>query len=174
MVPTKWNTVPWSAMSDEPSIVFLEAAKALGTTREGVLRSDSGLAAVVVSLQALRGSSDVDLRLKASVHQPETIAILLTAETTSDLDAELWELSGAGDLVALPASLAVELPDGFVPRGTMIQHLDSALPDTFEVCERSASKADLLTRGAPVELGEGPDDLGGRADWFKKRHGSDG
>ena len=165
--------VPWASMSDEPFTVFLNAMKALVTTREGVLRSQSGRAAVVVSLEALRATRDLEIRLDATVRGKKNVAVLLTDTDTAALAEELRELSTACDLVAVPKILAKASLHGYSPRGQIIQHVDPALSDTFEVWEHRATPVDLLTRDAPVDLDEGPDNLTGRATWFKKRHARD-
>ena len=169
MAPQTWTSAPWSATADEPFAVFVTALQDLDPAPDGPLRSASGRAAVVVRLDALRATDDIEIHLDASGRGRETVALLLTDADTSLLIEELLDLSAAADLVAVPQRLATGSPRGFSPRGQITQRVDPALFDTFEVWE-PATAAELLTRDAPVGLGEEPDNLTGRADWFKKRH----
>ena len=136
---------------------------------DSLLRSESGQTAIVVSLDTLQATEGVDVQLNGPIRGTTNITLLLTG-TDSLFAEELKTLSGAVDLLATPAGLTSAIPDDFVSRGQIIQHLDPALSATFQVWEPHTDAADLLARGAPVGLGEGPDNLAGRADWFKKRH----
>lgn len=159
----------WASASAEPLTQLLTAARALTARRDRPLRSRSGRFAVVVSLDALRASPDFDTRVDVSA-RGQSVALLLNDTDASSFAGELSALCSAGDLVAAPRSLAARLPGDFSPIGRIVQHVDPALPDTLEVWQRRAAEVDLLTRGAPVRIDEGPENLTGRAEWFRKRH----
>lgn len=157
-------------MADEPFTVFIDTMKTLVTNPDGLLRSESGRTAVVVALDALRSIGDLEILLDRSAPGTTSVAWLLIDTDRSSLTEELRSLSAGGELLAIPATLSKGLPEDFSTRGQIIQQVDRALFETFDVFERRATAFDLLTRDAPIGLGEEPDNLTGRADWFKKRH----
>ena len=170
MASEQWTTVPWTSLADEPFTVFIDTLKTLVTTPGGIIRSESGRTAVVATLDALRSIRDVQIFLDQSTPGTTSVAWLLIDTDRSSLTEELRSLSTVGDLLVIPTTLSTGLPEDFSTRGQIIQHVDQALFDTFDVLEHRATAFELLSRDAPIGLGEDPDNLTGRADWFKKRH----
>ena len=168
-----WTPVPLSSLAEEPCALFLSALKGLVASPDGVMSSDSGRVAVSVSLAGLQDRADVEVHLDSSVRGEPWIVLLLSDEDTSTLAEELGALSTKADFVGIPSTLGKEAATDLLPCGQIIQHVDPALPETFEILERRSKITDLLTRDAPVGIEEGPDNLGGREAWFRKRHGGD-
>ena len=170
MTLKQWTPVPWSSIADEQFADFIDAMKTAATTPDGIFRSESGRIALIVNLGALRAVENVEIRLEQTSPATTRVAWLLVDTDSLSRTEELRALSGIGGLLALPAELSKELPGEFLTRGQIVQQLDGALTDTFDVFECRAKSFELLSRDAPTDLGEGPDNLAGRASWFKKRH----
>ena len=104
---------------------------------------------------------------------PLSVALILADQnmTDSQLQQTLDELSGINSLFAIPANS--QAGRGFSPVGRMEQRFDETIAAEYLILKREPGIREQLVREAPVDIGEDTDNLGGRENWFAKRHDLD-
>ena len=124
-------------------------------------RSSAGWHAVVLRLEAVLGSPGVDARLEDVAPRRRIAFVGQAGEAAEGPDDGVWNLA---ELIALR-------PGCWSPEDTRPSLGSIRVGGTeFQVFSRLAPRADLLRAGAPVDVGEGPDNLDARERWFRRRN----
>jgi len=165
----QWTLVSWEAVANGPFALVAAAIQPAGIPLDRSLQAGPDLLVVIVSTAALDGLADVEVSLDEAVSSTETIAVLLAEPTGDGLAPALRDLLSVGELIAVPYGIAELLPADFARRGHLEQVADPNRHAVFDVFQRLDDPSATFIADAPTALGEEPDNLLRREDWFRRR-----